>query len=72
LPEFIWPSLFGKEALSPVLTKPLPVTMAELARMKTQGVSVVAVSDYAYGKYKGDFPSPPHADLNPKKAYVII
>lgn len=55
-----------------MLTKPLPVTMAELARMKTQGVSVVAVSDYAYGKYKGDFPSPPHADLNPKKAYVII
>lgn len=68
----ICPSLFAKEAPSPVLTKPLPVTMAEMARMKTEGVSAVEVSDYVYGNYKGDFPSPPHADLNPKKAYIIF
>jgi hypothetical protein len=46
--------------------------MAELARIETEGVSVVEVSDYVYGNYSGDFPSPPHADLNPKKAYIIF
>jgi hypothetical protein len=46
--------------------------MAELASMKTEGVSVVEVSDYVYGNNKGDFPSPPHADGNPKKAYVLF
>lgn len=35
--------------------------MAEFATMKTAGVSVVEVSDYAYGGYQGDFLSPPHA-----------
>jgi hypothetical protein len=49
-----------------------PVTMAELKSMKTSGVSVAEVSDYVYGNYAGDFPSPPHADLNPKKAFVIF
>ena len=49
-----------------------PVTMSELSRMKTQGVSVVEVSDYVYGNYSGDFASPPHADTNPKKAFVVF
>ncbi|HYP52523.1 MAG TPA: hypothetical protein VEQ42_03225, partial [Pyrinomonadaceae bacterium] len=48
-----------------------PVTMAGLKNMKTAGVSVVEVSDYVYGDYRGGFESPPHADINPKKAFVI-
>jgi hypothetical protein len=63
--------LRAQETVSPVLAKPQPVTMAELGKMKTDGVSVVEVSDYVFGNYKGDFPSPPHADLNPKKAFII-
>src|SRR5215212_10674971 len=49
-----------------------PVTMSELKSIRTGGVSVAEVSDYVYGGYNGDFPSPPHADLNPKKAFVIF
>src|SRR5262245_32820596 len=48
-----------------------PYTMAELGRMNSDGVSVVEVSDYVFGGYKGGFASPPHADLNPKKAFVV-
>ena len=55
----------------PELIRPAPITMAELAKRKTEGVSVAEVSDYVYGNYKGDFPSPPHADRNPKKAFII-
>lgn len=55
-----------------VFAKPRPVTMAELAAARTDGVSVLEVSDYTFGGYRGDFPSPPHADLNPKKAFVIF
>src|SRR5206468_976416 len=57
--------------VSPALAKPAPVTLTELARMKTSGVSVAEVSDYVFGNYRGDFPSPPHADGNPKKAFVV-
>lgn len=46
--------------------------MAECAQLRTLGVSVVEVSDYVFGNYQGDFPSPPHADGNPKKAYVVF
>src|SRR3990172_4013615 len=56
----------------PIIEKPAPITMAELAKMKIEGVRAVEVSDYVYGNYKGDFPSPPHADLNPKKAIIIV
>ncbi|HEX8141148.1 MAG TPA: hypothetical protein VF553_01030 [Pyrinomonadaceae bacterium] len=49
-----------------------PVTMSELKKMTTGGVSVVEVSDYVYGNYRGDFTSPPHADFNPKKAFIIF
>lgn len=45
--------------------------MPELATMTTGGVSAVEVSDYVFGNYRGDFPSPPHADLNPRKAFVV-
>ncbi len=64
--------LSSAQDLPRALVKPWPVTMAELARMNTDGVSVVEVSDYVFGNYNGDFPSPPHADLNPRKAYIIF
>lgn len=48
-----------------------PVTLAGLKTLKTSGVSVAEVSDYVFGNYAGDFTSPPHADVNPKKALVI-
>jgi hypothetical protein len=59
-------------AISPAFSKAPPITMAELARMKTTGVAVVEVTDYVYGNYRGDFPSPPHADLNPKRAFIVF
>jgi hypothetical protein len=37
----------------------------------TGEVSVAEVNDYVFGGYRGDFPSPPHADLNPRKAFII-
>ena len=49
-----------------------PLTMSQLKNTKTSGVSVAEVSDYVFGNYRGDFPSPPHADLNPRKAVIIF
>ena len=48
-----------------------PITMAELKSRKKVNVSVVEVSDYVFGGYTGEFPSPPHADLNPKRAVIV-
>ena len=45
--------------------------MSRLKEMKTAGVSAAEVSDYVFGNYAGGFDSPPHADGNPKKAFVI-
>jgi hypothetical protein len=56
----------------PRSAKPTPVSVAALVGMKTEGVSVAEVSDYIFGGYKGAFPSPPHADLNPRKAFVVF
>jgi hypothetical protein len=56
----------------PELTRPRPVTMAELAGGKLKGVSAVEVSDYVFGGYQGALPSPPCADMNPKKAFVVV
>jgi hypothetical protein len=55
-----------------LLAKAKAVTMAQLAALKTEGVSAAEVSDYVFGNYQGDFTSPPHADLNPKRAYIIF
>jgi hypothetical protein len=57
--------------ISAAISKARPVTMAELDRMKTAGVSVAEVTDYVYGNYRGEFPSPPHADGNPKRAFIV-
>jgi hypothetical protein len=46
--------------------------MSRLKNETTSGVSLAEVSDYVYGGYRGALPSPPHADLNPRKAYVIF
>ncbi len=51
--------------------RPAAITLAELARLNCEGVAVREVSDYVFGGYQGEFPSPPHADLNPKKAFII-
>jgi len=59
-----------------VFEKPEPVTMtelAELARRTTRKVSAMEVNDYAPGHYTGALtPSPPHADMNAKKAIVVF
>ncbi len=57
----------------PIFEKPEPVTMAELAGRTTQGVSALEVNDYAPGHYTGALtPSPPHADMNARKAVVVF
>lgn len=57
----------------PVFEKPQPVSMAELAKRTTTGVSAVEVTDYAPGCYTGALtPSPPHADGNAKKAIIVF
>jgi hypothetical protein len=70
-------SLIGELANSPAVVvaqglPSTPITIAQLRDQTTSGVSVAEVSDYVYGGYKGDFASPPHADGNPKKAFVIF
>ena len=56
-----------------VLQKPAAVTMAGLAQQTTTGVSAQEVNDYAPGHYEGPLvPSPPHADMNAKKAVVVF
>jgi hypothetical protein len=50
-----------------------PVTVAALDGAKSGGVSVAEVSDYVFGGYRGELrPSPPHADINPRKAFVVF
>jgi len=66
------PSFAGEKELPPRLLKPRAVTLAEVDWKRTQAVSVVEVSDYVFGGYQGEFPSPPHADLNPKKAFIVF
>jgi hypothetical protein len=69
-----WPvgGLAG-EGPDPMFEKPAPVSMAELAKRSTEGVSAVEVNDYAPGHYAGALtPSPPHADMNPRKAVVVF
>ncbi len=65
------PSQAAELPFPPELTRPAPITMAELAARKCDGVSAVEVSDYVFGNYKGPLPCPPCADLNPKKAVIV-
>jgi hypothetical protein len=57
----------------PIFEKPQPITLAELTKRTTAGVSALEVTDYAPGRYTGALtPSPPHADMNAKKAVVVF
>jgi hypothetical protein len=61
----------GRQQTSSQVSPVKPITMAQLQAATTSGVSVAEVSDYVYGGYTGALESPPHADINPRKAYVI-
>jgi hypothetical protein len=69
-----WSTTGGAEdGPDPVFEKPGPVTMARLVQRTTQGVSAVELNDYAPGHYTGPMtPSPPHADMNARKAVVVF
>ena len=69
-----WPVVgLAGEGPDPLSEKPAPIGMAELGKRTTQGVSAVEVNDYAPAGYRGDLkPSPPHADLNAKKAVIVF
>ena len=54
------------------ISKPSAMNMADLGKLKVAGVSAVQVTDYVFGGYQGDFPSPPHADGNPRKAVIVL
>jgi hypothetical protein len=45
--------------------------LTEAGDRSAGNVRVTEVNDYVFGGYRGDFPSPPHADLNPRKAFII-
>ena len=51
--------------------EPLPITVAALNKSSAEEVAVTEVSDYVFGGYTGELPSPPHADLNPRRAFII-
>lgn len=71
---FILASPVGAEdGPDPIFIKPQVLSMEELSKYETTGVSSVEVNDYAPGKYQGAMsPSPPHADMNARKAVVVF
>ncbi|MEP6662913.1 MAG: hypothetical protein ABJC04_04520, partial [Verrucomicrobiota bacterium] len=44
---------------------------AAAEKKNSSAVSVAEVTNYVFGNYAGDFPCPPHADGNPKRAVII-
>lgn len=64
---------FWCASVAHAVTRPTtqPITMAELSNLKAPGVAVHEVSDYVFGNYTGEFTSPPQADGNPRKAFVV-
>jgi len=57
----------------PIFQKPAPISMAELSSLPNTGVRAIEVNDFVYPGYRGKLePAPPHADLNPKKAIIIV
>lgn len=61
-----------KISICSVFAKPSSISMSDLKNISCNGVSVVEVSDYVFGNYKGEFRFPPNADGNPKKAFIIF
>ncbi len=64
-------NLFVVAALADVIAKPPVISMAQLDSQKVKGVTLYELTNYVYGGYAGPMVSPPHADLNPKRALVI-
>ncbi|MFN8007385.1 MAG: hypothetical protein U0V70_10245 [Terriglobia bacterium] len=60
-----------EQPLTQAHAKSRALRMDELKRLPRKGVSAFEVSDYVYGNYQGDFRNPPHADLNPRRAFII-
>src|SRR5262245_12076153 len=56
-----------------ILSLCLLVMSARASAQATQPASVTVreVKDYVFGAYRGAFPSPPSADGNPRKAYIV-
>jgi len=65
-------NLIALVALGLVAPPLQPIKMADLPRAPVKDVAAVEVSDYVFGGYTGEFPSPPHADLNPRRAIVVV
>ena len=62
----------AQTAPDPIFEKPAPVPLSEISKRVTRGVSALEVNDYAPGHYTGALtPSPPHADMNARKAVVV-
>ncbi len=59
------------QSTRPAGVDPAPVTMAHLEKLAAPGVSIHEVSDYLFGDYAGEFTSPPQADGNPRKAFIV-
>ena len=56
----------------PIYEKPLPLSEAQFNRENVDGVCAAEISDFSPCGYTGPFaPSPPHADLNPRKAVIV-
>lgn len=53
------------------LRKEAPVSIGHLARKQNAPISIHEVTNYVFGKYEGSLPSPPHADNNPRRAFII-
>src|SRR2546423_1234138 len=65
------PPAGGESLPAQAIVKLTPRTVADLASKPSQPLVITEISDYVFGGYTGAFPSPPHADLNPKRALVI-
>jgi hypothetical protein len=62
---------FATQAL--LAQRPVEPRQTTMAHLRPEGdVSIAQVSDYVFGGYSGPMaPSPPHADGNPKRAFII-
>lgn len=51
---------------------PAATSWRDIAALRcSRNVGIVQVDDYVCGGYAGEFPAPPHADHNPRKAFVV-
>ncbi|HWR15011.1 MAG TPA: hypothetical protein VN577_09290 [Terriglobales bacterium] len=56
----------------PIYEKPAAISEAEFGSRRIEGIHAAEVNDFSPFGYSGPFtPSPPHADLNPRKAILI-